>query len=441
MQFVYQGKLNSRSTSTLGTTSTTISIAGFYASSTVYTATATDRTLTGTANNDAFIYDFTLGGVNRLRFSGFLTFDLGAGDDFFDMTVRASNVDSPYDTNYTVYGGSGNDRLWLAGQLDTAYGDVEALTGTEARSVRGGDDIINASQFRGEEYSPGLYGDAATLTYAIGGADIILGGDDTSEFMYGDGYTLINSYGGNDTLTGAGSSDRLYGDGYELASSSNSDADNSEAYGGNDTLFGDDGDDWLYGDGAYVANNAAARANCGADLLHGGNNNDIIYGDAESLAAGTGSLAACGGDVISGDDGADLIYGDSASIGGADPSTVSQLGNDIIDGGAGDDELWGDYGWKSDSVSLLAGGGNDSFVFQPGSGQDTISDFGQQAGGPQGRDTIDLAAYGIHAFSELDITGNGTSAAIVNLGNSNTITVKAFDGAALTLTSADFTFA
>ncbi len=438
MQFVYQGKLSSRSTSTLGTTSTTISIAGFYGSSTVYTATAGDTTLTGTANNDAFIYDFTLSGVNKLRFSGFTAFDLGAGDDFLDFTVRASNAGSPYSTTYNVSGGSGNDQLWLAGSIATAYGDVETMTGTSGSFVHGGDDIINATQVT--QWSYVLMGDGATLTYAQGGNDIITGSAQDDQ-IFGEGYSLLNSYGGDDTLVGGSGNDSIAGDASFLASSSDGTANNTNAYGGNDILFGDEGVDVLSGDGFYLANDQGANAIGGNDTLHGGSGGDVLYGDGVSLASGLNSDASGGNDHLYGDDSADIIYGDALSIGGNDASTVSQLGNDIIDGGAGGDELWGDYATKSGSVSLPVGGGNDRFVFQPGSGQDTINDFGQQLGGPQGRDTIDLAAYGIHAFGELDISGNGTAAPIIDLHGGNTITVKAFDGSALTLTASDFTFA
>ncbi|MBS7541055.1 calcium-binding protein [Ancylobacter lacus] len=439
MQFVYQGKLNSRSTATLGTTSTTISIAGFYASSTVYTATATDKTLTGTANNDAFIYDFTLNGVNKLRFSGFSAFDLGAGDDFFDMTVRASNAGSPYSTPYSVSGGSGNDRLWLAGTIATAYGDVETMTGTSSAQARGGDDIIDASQVT--QTNDWLIGDAFTLTYARGGDDLITGSAQDDVGIYGDGMYLLNSYGGNDTLAGGAGNDAIAGDASYLAGSSDATGDNTVAYGGNDILFGDEGADILIGDGYYLANSQSANAIGGSDTLHGGTGDDLLYGDGYSLASGLNSGADGGNDTLYGDDGADTIYGDAQSIGGNDPSSIGQLGYDIIDGGAGNDQLWGDYGSKSSSVSLAVGGGNDQFVFEPGSDHDTINDFGQQLGGPQGRDTIDLAAYGIHAFGDLDISGNGTAAPVIDLHGGNTITVKAFDGSALTLTSADFTFA
>ncbi|MBS7541054.1 calcium-binding protein [Ancylobacter lacus] len=437
MRFVYQGKLSSRSTATLGTTPTTISIAGFYASSTVYTASGGDTTLTGTANNDAFIYDFTLNGVNRLRFSGFSAFDLGAGDDFFDMTVRAGNAGSPYSTPYSVSGGSGNDRLWLAGNLTTAYGDAETLAGTDSASIRGGDDIINASLLTQEAYN--LYGDGSAMTYAVGGADTLTGSA-LADVISGDGSVLINSYGGNDTVLGGGGGDVIYGDGFQLASSDDDSAFNSRAYGGNDLLFGDDGADTVYGDGVEVAHNDASQVLCGNDILHGGADDDTLYGDGHSVAFGVGSLVGCGSDVIFGDAGADTIYGDAGTLGGSGPSTIGQLGDDVIDGGAGDDELWGDYRSASNEVTLL-GGGNDRFVFTPGSGHDTIEDFGQQPGGPQGRDTIDLSAYGIHAFGDLDISGNGTAAPVIDLNGGNNITVKAFDGSALTLTAADFTFA
>jgi Ca2+-binding RTX toxin-like protein len=73
----------------------------------------------------------------------------------------------------------------------------------------------------------------------------------------------------------------------------------------------------------------------------------------------------------------------------------------LLVSGTGNDQMWGD----APVVSGNAQGGNDTFVFKPGNGHDTIGDFGQgQAGSQWGIDHIDVTALGIHAFSELNIS-------------------------------------
>ncbi len=124
-------------------------------------------------------------------------------------------------------------------------------------------------------------------------------------------------YEGNDTLNGNAGDDVLYG---------GSGVDTLRGGDGNDTLLGGDGDDSMYGetgddymDGGY-----------GADTLQGGEGNDTLRG-------GTGN---------------DLLYG--------------EYGNDVMDGGAGDDYLSGGTG---------AGNGDDRYLFNVGSGRDTIYDL------------------------------------------------------------------
>ena len=77
-----------------------------------------------------------------------------------------------------------------------------------------------------------------------------------------------------------------------------------------------------------------------------------------------------------------------------------------------------------------ARGGNDTFVFLPGSGNDTVCDF------RHGEDVIDLAAYGVSAISELEIEiidGNS----VVHLGTQNS---SALVGVSQ-LSDSDFLFA
>ncbi|MBS7541446.1 hypothetical protein [Ancylobacter lacus] len=131
MLFTRSGKFNRTSSTTNTTTGQVLSTYGFYGSSVIYTASGGDTTLTGSTENEAFIYDLTLNGTNALRFSGFTAFDAGAGDDIMDFTVRPANAGNEYATDATLSGGLGNDVIWTAGShLKTVHGDVATLSGT-----------------------------------------------------------------------------------------------------------------------------------------------------------------------------------------------------------------------------------------------------------------------------------------------------------------------
>ncbi len=110
-------------------------------------------------------------------------------------------------------------------------------------------------------------------------------------------------------------------------------------------MNGGAGDDSLIGGGGYDVLNGES----GSDTLDGDMGNDTLSGGEgdDILRGGTGS------DALAGDDGVDQLFGDD--------------GADTLTGGAGDD--------------ILTGGlGNDHFVFRPGFGNDTVTDFGGTTG-------------------------------------------------------------
>ncbi|MBS7539557.1 hypothetical protein, partial [Ancylobacter lacus] len=95
MNFTRSGKFTRTSTTTNTTTNETLSTYGYYGSSVIYTADSF-KILSGSDANEAFIYDLTLSGTNALRFSGFMLFDAGGGDDIMDFTVRPANAGHEY---------------------------------------------------------------------------------------------------------------------------------------------------------------------------------------------------------------------------------------------------------------------------------------------------------------------------------------------------------
>ena len=106
--------------------------------------------------------------------------------------------------------------------------------------------------------------------------------------------------------------------------------------------------------------NAAANSivgNKGANILSGGNGADRVAGEA-------------GNDFVYGGAGDDFVYGGTGSdlvSGGAD--------NDYLSGGGGTDQLFGGSG----NDKMLGGTGIDAFIFQNGTGRDSIADFERAA--------------------------------------------------------------
>jgi VCBS repeat-containing protein len=106
--------------------------------------------------------------------------------------------------------------------------------------------------------------------------------------------------------------------------------------------------------------------------------------------------AESGDDYLYGNGGSDMLFG----LGG-DDWLYGQSGDDQLSGGDGHDHLFG--GEANDT--LTGGAGNDRFVFQPTTGADTITDFGD------GNDLIDLTALDASgAVGNQDFVWGGTTA-------------------------------
>lgn len=142
---------------------------------------------------------------------------------------------------------------------------------------------------------------------------------------------------------------------------------------GADDIDGGAGNDFLFGDS-------------GADTIDGGEGNDVILGGSgdDTLTGGAGA------DIIRGGSGADTITG-----GEGDDILLGDSGADTITGGAGADIIYG----GSDDDTLTGGAGADTFVFAPGDGSDTITDFNTS------EDKINLSQFGDDiSFDDLTIT-------------------------------------
>src|SRR5690606_1552100 len=192
--------------------------------------------------------------------------------------------------NYTdqptlMYGGDGDDALWLGGRVGTQ---------SQGYGQAGNDKIISGP---GNDIMDGGLG-ADTASY-LESADPVVASLATN--TGGRSYDTDTFYS-MENLEGGGGADILYGnDGRNIISGgwrrvchfhgSCTDAD------GDDTLYGGGGNDWLY-------------PGLGNDTVYGGAGNDQIFGDR-------------GNDYLLGEGGDDLLDGGS--------------GNSTLDGGPGND--------------------------------------------------------------------------------------------------------
>lgn len=239
---------------------------------------------------------------------------------------------------------------------DSADNRLDGTAGADTIHGGGGDDTLTGQG--GNDEMRGNYGN--DLLDGQGGADVLRGGLGDDTVSGGGGNDMIWGEPGDDDLSGGTGHDTLIG---------SSGADTLHGGDGNDSLNGGDHGDTMYGEE-------------GNDTLSAGNGGDLLIdarGDNE-LRGGSGRdtvNAGNGDDRIFGDGGADTLHG------GAGNDTIRGGGAaDTINGGQGDDLLIGDWG-------------RDRFVFVPGGGNDTIRDF------EDGRDIIDLSAYGFGSLAEI----------------------------------------
>ena len=144
----------------------------------------------------------------------------------------------------------------------------------------------------------------------------------------------------------------------------------------------------------------------GNDVLVGGNGIDELYGGTgdDELVGGRGDDLLVGGDdqdVLVGGKGNDELFG-----GGGDDELDGGKGSDTLDGGAGNDILTG-------------GSGGDTFIFGPGSGNDTITDF------DLGNDILSLTD-GLEIDTTEDV--NGDTDTLITFDSGDTVTLLGVSG-------------
>ncbi|MEM7599268.1 MAG: hypothetical protein AAF382_16360, partial [Pseudomonadota bacterium] len=129
------------------------------------------------------------------------------------------------------------------------------------------------------------------------------------------------------------------------------------------------------------------------------------------------------GEELEGTNGNDDIAGtpgDDTVIALAGDDTLSGgNGVDSIDGGAGTDSIEGGFG-----NDLLTGGGDaDEFIFNPGEGDDTITDF------ELGVDVLQLnEGLSVSSFAEADVDSNGSMDTVLELADGTRVSLLDVNG-------------
>ena len=391
-----------------------------------------DDTMTGGTGADLFLFGDDHGNDTIT--------DFDTANDRIDLSWLNQNVSwSDISDNMSLVREDPND-------------DTSAVTGVkiDLTSFGGGtitlEGVTATSDITADMFDLPVIGDSSanTLTGGAGddrivgkaGDDTLTGGDGADVFEFGDG-------DGNDTITDFDTANDII-DLRDLHDSeitwaelkakfstvaddtsttevdeSGTKIDLSEWGGGTITLRGVDSSDltadMFYlpsgeGDGESGADIVMHVGSIEADTIDGGSGTDVIFG-------------AEGDDDLDGAGGVDWVFGgegDDAVDGGAGVDRLfGGEGADTIDGGEGADTILGGEG----DDTLTGGSGADTFVYSPGHGNDTITDFTVNS------DKIHLALFGnITSFDDLSIADNSDGDAVITItdvdGNETTLTLE-----------------
>jgi Ca2+-binding RTX toxin-like protein len=231
-------------------------------------------------------------------------------------------------------------------------------------------------------------------------------GTEQNDVLYGTSYAdYMHGLGGNDQLFGGFGNDFLFGEAGHDTLEGGQGNDVLDGGEGNDTLRGGTGADTMIG-GAGMDNVSYVNATKGVmlDLATGGITNDAAGDTYSGIENVFGSAY---GDIINGDSQANVIHGNSGDdflFGQAGHDKIfGDIGNDTMRGGAGNDLLNGGRGNDRLTGDDAGQFGFDTFVMNPGTGVDTVTDF------QRGFDHIDLRAWGADLGADSQLAVGTTS--------------------------------
>jgi Ca2+-binding RTX toxin-like protein len=397
-----------------------------------------NETLVGGAGNDAFDGE---GGTDTVSFASTtgtgVTVSLtagtasGDGSDTFTANSVENILGSPQGdaltgdgNNNTIDGGNDNDTIEGRGGDDTLTGgggtntlsyanagatvtvDLAIVAPTTQNTGGAGTDTISGfHHLTGSASADVLKGDATANTLTGGGGNDTLDGRTGADSLLGEGGndTLIGGSGG-DSLTGGNDSDTAdystatAGLTASLATPAGNNGDAAgDTYTTIENLTGSDFADTLTGDDSTATDNVLdggvgndiINAGAGDDTLIGGPDNDQLGGQGDDDTADySGALAGISVDLRvnidqnTGGAGTDRLVGIEHLTGSAFNDTLSGTSSaNTLDGGGGTGDTVG-YASATGSVSVNLTTGTAT-----GDGADTISNFENAVGSPQG-DTL-----------------------------------------------------
>ncbi|MEL6494767.1 MAG: CHRD domain-containing protein, partial [Cyanobacteria bacterium J06623_7] len=300
-----------------------------------------------------------------------------------------------------IFTDAGSDGLIAIEETDALI-DIENVVGSNDADVIIGDESDNILE--------GLDGNDTLIGGA--GIDRIDGGEgiDTVDFSSASEGVIIdldvNSAGAN----GAPSQDGAILDAPPAAGGQAleevDDVENVIGSDFNDAIFGNNEVNVLIGG----AGNDTIHSFGGADILDGGEGTDLALFSAGGAVSvdldDNGDAISSLGDTLTGFENINGSNAGNDTISGNSFSNVlnGQGGNDILNGEGGDD-------------TLIGGAGNDIFVFELGSGLDTITDFNSG-------DILDFSAIFNDAGSVFGAATEIDSNTIFDLGDGNTVTLE-----------------
>ncbi|SMP19216.1 calcium-binding protein [Shimia sagamensis] len=368
--------------------------------------------------------------------------------------TSGANTIKTFGGNDKIYAGDGNDTIYAGDGNDKVYGGK----GNDTIFLGDGNDYVRVAggreEFHGGEGNDTIsYYDSKTgvninlQTHAVSGSwatnDIISGFENVTGSKNGSdrvigtrAANLIKTHGGNDTISSEDGNDTIYGG------------------DGNDKIIAGDGDDKVYGGKGndYISlgfGNDYVKAGGGRERFDGGFGNDYIsYFDSptgvdidldnNSVSGGWSandtiknfegaSGSNRGHDEIGGNDFSNLLRGN-----GGNDTLYGARGTDQLYGGSGNDELYGGsdndvlFGGTGKDIldggdgndTLTGGTGADVFQFRHWDGNDTITDFKDDA------DTLEL--YGFR-----DTDGDGQIALIYGFDSRPGIEIRFDNGQSL----------
>ncbi|MDB5680122.1 M10 family metallopeptidase C-terminal domain-containing protein [Sphingomonas bacterium] len=313
--------------------------------------------------------------------------------------LGATSADRNVDV-VNVVGGAGNDRIILTG---VASATIDAGTGNDIVSIsmRGATSVNNYNITLGDGADIiqfGVGSTSATSTEVMATAHT----SRVTDFQVGDA-------GDKFEMTNYLNFGVLAGSGYVAANGAFASGHMRLVQSGTDLLLQVDRD----GAGAvnsFVTVFAISNGYTGGFTAY---NFDGFIGNLTLTGIGAANekiIGATGNDVLSGGDGNDTLVGN-------DGNDILNGGNDsdLLRGGAGNDTLNGNAG----NDTLNGGVGNDKFVFDHGTGQDTVYDF------VSGTDQLDLTTIGFANFAAFQAAthDDGDGNAVVDLGGGDTVTL------------------